>query len=381
MEFSLSQDQKDICEFVYDFATKNLNKDIFKDDEKSNFPIEKWKDCGEFGIHGLPIPEEYGGQGYNMLDTALAVESLAYGCMDEGLVFGICAHMLACAIPINIFGSQEQKQKYLPNISKGKIICGNAISEAEAGSDLKSMKTKIEKTDKEYILSGNKIFVSNGPVADLFIVYAKHKDGMDMLDTSAVIVERGNNGLSNGQKFEKMGIRSCQLGEIVLTECNIPIENLIGREKMGMLVFNYSMLWERIIMSAYHLGSMRQQYKIVLDYANKRKQFNNKIIKFDSVSEKLIDMKMRIELSELLLYKTCWKFDNDLLKKEDPSVCKLFISESKVKSSLEAVQIFGAYGYLKESMVEKQLRDSIASKMYSGTSEIHKRIIAESLVK
>jgi alkylation response protein AidB-like acyl-CoA dehydrogenase len=377
----LSNDQKDIKEFVYDFAKNNLNEDIFKDDEESQFPFEKWKLCGEFGLLALPISEEFGGQGYNMLDTALSIEELARGCMDEGLVFSICANLLACLIPIYKFGTLEQKNKYIKDIVEGNKICGNAITEADAGSDLKSMKTKVIKDDEGFSLKGAKIFVSNGPVADIFIVYGKHEKGLAMLDTSAFIVEKDDLGVENGQKFDKMGIRTCQLGEILLNNCKIESDRLLGKEKMGMSIFNYSMLWERIIMSAYHLGAMKQQYELVLDYANKRKQFNDKIISFSRVSDKLIDMQMKIELSELLLYKTCWKYDNDEFQNADASKCKLYISDSKVKNSLDAVQIFGAYGYLKESQIEKQLRDSISAKIYSGTSEIHRKIIAESLVK
>jgi len=381
LDFSLSEEQIYMCKTTTEFARKKLNKDIYIDDKNSNFPLKKWQMCAEYGIHGLPIPAEYGGQEQSMLNTALAIESLAYGCLDEGLVFSICAHILACAVPFVDFGSEYQKQKYLPGIVDGSIICGNAISETESGSDLTSLSTSITKNSAEYIINGTKIFVSNEPIANLYIVYAKHQDGMKMLDVSAVIVEKKFAGIKNGQTFEKMGLRTCQLGEIILENCKIPSGNILGREKMGMLVFNKSMLWERIIMSAYHVGAMRQQYEIALEYANTRKQFNKKIIQFDSVSEMLINMKLRFELSQLMLYKTCWKYDNNKLEKEEASMLKLYVSDSKVKNSLDAVQIFGAYGYIKESIVEKQLRDSLAAKIYSGTSEIQKKIISESLVK
>jgi alkylation response protein AidB-like acyl-CoA dehydrogenase len=380
MNFNLTNEQKDLYKMILEFSKKKLNDNVFIDDENSDFPIKKWKQCGELGIHGLPISSMYCGQEMSMLDTALAIESLAYGCMDEGLIFSICAHMLACSVPLNKFGNELQKKKYLPGLSTGDIICGNAISEADSGSDLKSLKTTIKKNDTHFILNGTKIFVSNGPMANLFIIYAKHKNGLDMLDISAFLVQKDFIGIINGQRFKKMGLRTCPLGEILLDNCEVPFENLLGRERMGMTIFNYSMLWERIIMSAYHLGSMKQQYEIALKYANTRKQFNQRIICFPDISNKLIDMKIKIKTSELLLYKTCWNFDNNILEKDDPSILKLSVSESKVKNSLDALQIFGAYGYLKENQVEKQLRDSIAATIYSGTSEIQRKIIAEGLV-
>jgi alkylation response protein AidB-like acyl-CoA dehydrogenase len=287
--------------------------------------------------------------------------------------------MLTCVVPIWHFGTPEQKSRYLPKVCSGEYIGGNGISEADAGSDVSAIATKVVKENSCYILHGTKIFVTNGPVADLLILYARHPDGMKMLDISAFIVETDNPGFKIGQVFRKMGLRTCTLSEVILDRCRVPQENLLGRERMGMTVFNHSMLWERIIMGAYHIGAMEQQYELTTRYASLRRQFGQKIIEFPRVSDKIVDMKIRIETAKLMLYKVCWDYDNGRTDPADAAMLKLLTSESKVKNSLDAVQVFGAYGYIKESQVEKQLRDSIASTIYSGTSEIQRKIIADEI--
>lgn len=381
LDFKLSKEQIEICQEIREFSKENLNKNVYEDDEASTFPAKKWKMCADFGIQGLPIPEEYGGSGQSMLDVALAIEALGYGCKDEGLVFSICAHMLTCLIPIWYFGTDKQKEKYLPGLISGDLIGGNGITEPDTGSDSAAMSTNVVKEDGQYIINGSKMFVTNAPVADLLVIYAKHPGGMKMLDVSAFIIDKENQGIKVGQDFKKMGLRTSTIGEVILDNCKIPLTSVLGRERLGMKVFNYSMLWERIIMGAYHIGAMQQQFDMVLDYTNMRSQFGKKIAKFQRIADMLVDMKMRIETSKLMLYKNCWNFDNNKLSMADASMSKLLTSESKVKNSLDAVQIFGAYGYMKESDVERQLRDSMAAKIYSGTSEIQRKIISESLEK
>jgi alkylation response protein AidB-like acyl-CoA dehydrogenase len=244
---------------------------------------------------------------------------------------------------------------------------------------LSALNTKAVKSEGYFVLDGNKIFVTNAPVADILIIYARHPGGLKMLDISGFILEKTDGNYKVGQVFEKMGLRTSPISEVVLDNCKVPACRVLGRERLGMTIFNESMLWERILMGAYHVGAMEQQYAEVLKYANSRKQFGKKIIEFEAVYDKLIDMKIRIENAKLLLYRTCWDFDNGKRDAADVSMLKLYTSESKVKNSLNAVQTFGAYGYMKETFVEKQLRDSIAAKIYSGTSEIQKMIIAKSL--
>ncbi|MBN1698971.1 MAG: acyl-CoA/acyl-ACP dehydrogenase [Spirochaetales bacterium] len=379
MDFTITEEQDEIRQAILTLCGKRLNHHVHEDDETSVFPSEKWKACGEFGLPGLPIPEEYGGIGLDMLSTAMAIRAFGYGCHDEGLVFSLCAHMLTCVVPVFRFGTEEQKRRFLPKLCSGEYIGGNGITEAEAGSDVSSMRTTVKKTAGGYRLEGTKIFVTNGPVANLLVIYAKHPQGMKMLDVSAFIVGTDNPGLRVGQVFKKMGLRTAPLSEIVLDECAVDENGLLGRERMGMEIFNDSMMWERVIMAAYHIGSMEQQYELTAGYASMRKQFGRSIIGFESVADRLVDMKMRIETARLLLYRVCWDYDRGKADLPDAAMVKLYASESKVANSMSASHIFGAYGYMKESRVEKQLRDSIAATVYSGTSEIQRRIISEKI--
>ncbi len=379
MDFQLTKFQKAVCRSVYDLNRNGFNNSIFADDEAGKFPLEKWKLCGDIGIHGLPIPEEYGGAGQDMLTCALAIEALGYTCLDEGLIFSICAHICTCAIPIMQFGDEFQKRKFLPDLASGSHIGGNGTTEANAGSESSAMITQVVAQKDGYRLNGTKIFVTNAPVADLLIVYAKHPGGIRMLDISAFIIEKDNPGMSIGQVFQKMGLRTSPLSEVVLKNCTVKKNYCLGKEKRGMAVFNESMLWERILMSAYHIGAMEQQYRTILAHANSREQFGRKIVKHSKVADKLIRMKMRIEASQLMLYKTSWDHGRNKCDLADASKLKLMTSESKVKNSLEAVQISGAYGYMKENIIEKQLRDSMSATIYSGTSEMQKIIMGEKL--
>lgn len=379
MDFELHKEQIEFIEAIKELCNQKINDNVYEDDENSSFPRHKWDELGDFGIHAFPVPEEYGGLGQNMLTTALAIQALSRYCKDEGLIFSTCAHILTCTLPILNFGSEKQRIKYLPKLAAGKLIGGNATTEPEAGSDSSSLQSTITKDGDTYILNGSKLFITNAPVADLLVIYARHPGGMKSLDMSAFIIEKENPGLLIGQVFHKMGLRTSPIGEVILNNCRVNEECILGRERFGMQIFNHSMLWERIIMSAYHLGAMEQQYDLAWEYAYTRKQFGKSILEFSSISDKLVDMKMRIETTKLLLYQTCWKNDIGQDVMTDASMIKLLSSESKVKNSLDAVQLFGAYGYMKENMIEKQLRDSVASKIYSGTSEIQRKIIAENL--
>jgi alkylation response protein AidB-like acyl-CoA dehydrogenase len=379
MDFNFTDDQKEIEKSILDLARHSLNDGVFEDDAKGIFPARKWKAIADIGITGIPIPEEYGGLGRDMLTTAIAIRALGYGCRDEGIVFSVCAHMLTCSIPIRDFGTEDQKRAYLPKLCSGEYVGGNGMSEADAGSDISSISTRALKDGECYLLRGAKIFVTNGPVANLLVIYARHPDGMKMLDISAFLVETRTEGFSIGQVFDKMGLTTSPMSEVLLDGCRIHARNLLGRERMGASVFNLSMLWERIIMAAYHIGSMEQQYELCVKYAGMRGQFGKKIIRHERVSDRLVDMQMKIETSKLMLYKTAWDYDNGNANLSKAAMLKLIASEAKVKNSLDAVKIFGAYGYIKESDVEKQLRDSIAATIYSGTSDIQRKIIAENL--
>lgn len=379
MDFKIDDKQKEICSAIENVAKKKLNDNILQDDHEGKFSLEKWKICADLGIQGLSVPEQFGGLGFDMLTTALAIKSLSSACQDEGLVFSICAHICTCIIPILQFGTTEQKEKYLPLLVNGNAIGGNGITESNAGSDSLSIQTMVEKNNSGFILNGNKLFVTNAPVADLLIIYAKHSNGMRGCNLSAFIIEKDNPGMCIGQLFDKMGLRTSTMSEVVLKNCNLGKDALLGREMLGLAVFNKSMIWERIIMASYHIGAMEQQYSALLNYVNSRQQFGKKLLEFQSIANTLVDMKIKIESSRLMLYYICTKYDSGHVDINDVSMLKIIASESKVQNSLKALQMYGAYGYLKEGSVERQLRDSLASTIYSGTTEIQKKIVAEKL--
>ncbi|AZS14177.1 acyl-CoA dehydrogenase family protein [Paenibacillus lutimineralis] len=379
MDFSLTEDQKQICDLMEELSLRYLNVGVYTDDKHASFRRDKWAKIAETGLLGLPFPEACGGADQGMLTTALAIRTLAQKCQDEGLVFSVCAQMSALQVPLWQYGTVEQHNKFLAPLIDGRYIGSSVISEPGAGSDSAALSTLIRKTADGYELHGIKTFATLAPEADCLLVYGKHPGGIPALDVSAFILEKEGQEFEIGQIFEKMGLRTSPMSEVILNCTSVPPERLVGRERQGMSVFFKAMLWERIMVAAYHVGAMEQQYEEVYKYACERKQFGQRLLDFEGVYGKLVNMRLRLETSRLMLFKTCDDFDRGFQEMHRASMLKLHTSESKVQNSLEAVQIFGAYGYVKESAVEKQIRDSLAAKIYSGTSEMQKKIMLEGL--
>ena len=379
MEFNWTKKQIELKKKVIEFASKKLNENIIEQDNLGEFPRQKWLDCASFGIQGAIIPEEYNGLDLDISSAVLLMEGLGYGCKDNGLLFSINAHIWGCEIPILHFGTDEQKNKYLPGLSKGSLIGAHGMTEPDSGSDAFSLKTTAVKKGNSYILNGRKTFITNAPTADLFISYARIPQKNHRSKISCLIVERGMGGVSVSKKIDKMGLKTSPYGDIIFEDCIVPEENLLGKEGLGQAVFNNSMAEERAFILATHVGLMERQLEECLSYSKKRIQFNKRIFKFQSISNMLADMKVRLEASRLLVYKVAWLRDQKKNAFLDSSITKLFVSESCIKNSLSAIRIYGGYGYSTEYEIERQLRDSIGSVLYSGTSEIQRNIIAELL--
>lgn len=376
MDFSLNGTQISMKDSITKFAHNELNNDLINNDEKSLFPSSNWKKCAQMGLLGLPISEDYGGVNEDLLTTAIAIEALGYGCRDSGLVHAIVTQIL-CALQIALFGNDFQKQNYLPKICKGEMICAQAITEPDAGSDALAMRTKAEKLNGKYVINGSKMFISNAPIADTVLVFAlTNPERKKFGGISCFIVEKGLEGFICGKPLDKMGLRTLQNGELVFDECVIPLDNLVGVEGQGSIIFNETLQLERTLLFASHLGTMQRIIEVCIKYAKERHQFGQPIGKFQSVSNKIADMKVSIELGRLILYKSAWLKDQEKRAHLETSITKLFISESLKQACLDAIQIHGGYGYMKEFEIERDLRDSIASTLYSGTSEIHRNIIA-----
>ncbi|MEO8198914.1 MAG: acyl-CoA dehydrogenase family protein [Gemmatimonadota bacterium] len=381
MDFSWSSEQLEFRQAVIDFAHKALQDDLISRDRTSEFSRRMWSRCGEFGIQGLPFPEEYGGAGSDILTTILAMEALGYGCKDNGLLFGLAAQMWSVQMPIFKFGSDAAKAKYLPLLNRGEWIGAHGMSEPDSGSDAFALRTTAERQGETYVLNGTKTFVSNGPAADLFLIFASMDRSKGFLGLTGFLVERSTPGLTVSKEIEKMGLRTSPMAEVVMDGCVIPLENRIGREGRGGAVFNDSMEWERGCILASYLGSMERQLETSIRYAQERRQFGHPIGQFQSVANKMVDMKVRMETARLILYKAAWSKQQGTgaHQGEDAAIAKLYLSEAWVKSCLDAVQIHGGYGFTTEYEVERDLRDSVGGTLYSGTSEIQRTLIARHL--
>lgn len=378
MDFAWSEEQAAFRKEVLRFAKEELKDDVIERDKNEEFSQELWQKCAKFGIQGLPIPPEYGGGGADTLTTVCALEALGYGCMDNGLIFSINAHMWSSEIPIWSFGTEEQKKKYLPGLVSGGLGL-HAMTEPGSGSDAYSLKTRAEKKGDKYILNGSKTFSSNAPNADVTIVFANLDFSKGGNGVTAFLVDKGTPGFTVGRKLHKMGLRTSPMAEISLQDCEIPVSNLLGKEFGGQAVFTSSMEWERICILASHLGAMQRIMEVCVKYAKERKQFGEAIGKFPAISNMIADMDVRIETGRLALYKAAWLKSQGRHPLREASIAKLYVAEECVKSCLDAIQIHGGYGYTTEYQLERELRDAIAGTIYSGTSQVHRVIIANML--
>lgn len=379
MNFELTPDQLSRQKAAIEFARRELNANMVERDLQQSFSRENWQKCAAFGVQGLPVPKEHGGSGLDPVTTIAVMEALGYGCTDQGLLFGINAHMWTNSIPILKYGSDEQKRKYLPALCDGRLVGANGVSEPGAGSDVFSMQTTVTKDGGDYVLNGDKTYVTNAPVADLFVVYGTLDAKLGGMGICGFIVEKGTPGLTVSNRIDKMGLRTAIMGKLFFKDCRIPATARLGREGRGGEVFNCSMAWERACILATCLGTMRRQLERCVDYARSRKQFGQAIGKFQSVANRIVEMKLRYETARLLIYKVGWLMQENKSADIDAAMAKLYVSESFVQSCLDAVQIHGAPGYLTETEIERELRDSVASTLYSGTSEIQRNIIARGL--
>jgi alkylation response protein AidB-like acyl-CoA dehydrogenase len=379
MDFSWSEEQLALKRAVIEFAQQNLNQGLLERDRRSEFSRENWLKCARFGLHGLPIPEAYGGTGADILTTMLIMEGLGYGCRDNGLIFALNAQLWSVELPILDFGTEAQKHKYLPALCRGEMIGAHGMTEPDSGSDAYSLRTRAERVDGGYVLNGNKMFVTNAPTADLAVIFATVDPTKGRWGITAFLVAQGTRGFDVGRGMEKMGLRTAPLGEIVLRDCFIPEENRLGPEGAGVSIFNSSMEWERSSILASHVGAMERQLELSVRYARERRQFGQPIGRFQSVGNRIADMKVRLETTRLILYKVAWLKKMDRPATMEAAIAKLYLSESFVESSLQAISIHGGYGYMAESEIERDLRDAIGGTIYSGTSDIQRTIIARLL--
>jgi len=376
---ALSDELQRLQDSAVAFARQALTHDVIAADAAEAFSIEAWRKCADFGVLGMPIPTEYGGLGLGLSSLLAVMEGLGYGTRDQGLLFSLNAHLWTNSIPILRYGTQAQRERYLPGLCDGSRIGANAASEPEAGSDIFSMRTRAVREGDEYVVTGTKMFVTNAPVADLFLTYATVDPALGATGITALIIERDTPGLTVSRKLHKMGLRTSPMAEVIFEGCRVPIAQRLGREGRGVEVFECSMEWERGCILASCLGVMRRQLEECINHARTRKQFGRPIGKNQSVANRIVDMKVRLETSRSLVHRIGELKDRDQPAMLEAAMAKLHVAQSFVQSSLDAVQIFGGYGYMTEQQVERDLRDAVGSSLYSGTSEIQRNIIARAL--
>jgi alkylation response protein AidB-like acyl-CoA dehydrogenase len=375
LDFSLSDDQRDLQRATRDFATNELGSE-FVDGELSH---EGWKQCAAYGIQGMPVTTDFGGSGSDPLTIAIALEALGYGCRDNGLLFSLNAHMWSCEIPLVRFGSDGQKRRYLPGLVDGSLIGVQAMTEPDVGSDALSITTTARRRADRWVLSGAKTFITNAPVADVFVVFAATSDSPGIGRLTAFLIDRDAPGLTVGQPFHKMGLTTSPMSEVVFSGCELGSDALLGSEGAGFTIFNTSMLWERSLILATVVGTMQRQLDEAVAQARTRMQFGAAIGTFQAVSHRLADMKVRLEAARLLLYRQASELGTARPSAMWASIVKVFLSEAFLRSSEDVLQTFGAYGYMAEAGVERDVRDAYAARIYSGTSDIQRNIIAAHL--
>jgi alkylation response protein AidB-like acyl-CoA dehydrogenase len=380
MDFGWTDEQLARRKAARDFAARELADDALAErDHEGRFDRELWNRCARFGILGMSVPAEFGGAEIDLPTAMLVMEGLGEGCPDNGLAFALNAQLWTVQRPIARFGSDEQKRRYLPGMCDGTLIGAHALTEPNAGSDAFSLSMRAERRGDDYVLDGTKSLISLATIADVILVFASTKPSAGKWGVSAFVVERETAGLSVSPAQHKMGLRTVPIGTLQFDECVVPAGARIGPEGAGVSISNHSLEVERCCILASQLGAMERQLQRAIAYARSRTQFGQAIGKFQSVSNRIADMKLRIETARLLLYKVAWLVDRGQPAMMEAALLKLYLSEAFVESGLDAIRVHGGLGYLSETGVERDLRDAVGGVLYAGTSDIQRNIVARLL--
>jgi butyryl-CoA dehydrogenase len=380
MEFSFTDEQKAFKDQVLKFSQKELAPLAEEADWKAEFCWEAWRKIGGFGLLGITYPEAYGGSGADVVTACLAGEAVAKGGAEGGLCLAWGAHTYLCGDTIVRHGTEDQKKKYVPRLASGEWVGAMGLTEPGAGSDAASVRTTAVRKGDSYYLNGTKMFITNGPIADVMVIIAvtdKEKKGAGI---SAFIVEKNYRGFSVGRELKKMGVRASTTGELVFDDCPVPAENILRREGDGFLIALGTVEWDRSTLLAPSLGGMEYALEACVSYAKERRQFDRPIASFQAIQHKLADMKVVIEAMRLLIYRVAWLKDQGKgINPVEAAVAKLFVGELAMKAAHDAVQIHGGYGFMHEYPVERLYRDTRLGSIGGGTSEIMRLIIARSI--
>lgn len=381
MNFSLTKEQQDYKKKIIDFALQNFSTSYVDEDRDLKFSRAYWELCADFGILGLSVPQDYKSEKtkVDFLTAIIAMEALGYAIKDNGLPFAMNAQMWTVQLPIADFGTEEQKHKFLPKLTSGSWIACHALTEPDAGSDVFSMQTRAEKVEGGYILNGKKHLITLGPVCDVAMVFAVTNPKVGKWGLSVFLVEKGTKGFTTSKNKAKMGLRTVPIGDLEFDNCFVKEENRLGKEGAGWSIINHSLELDRCSVHASQVGAMERQLEESIQFVKKRKQFKQSVGKFQSVSNRIAEMKLRLETSKLLMYKVAWLKSVGESAMLESALLKLHISESFMKSSLDHIRNHGGYGYLSENEIERDMRDAVGGLIYAGTSDVQKNIIANLL--
>lgn len=377
MDFSLTEEHKMLLDTVYKFTKSEWEPRTIEIDQEDKFPMWLWNRFRELGWCGLLVPEEYGGASLGVLDTSVMIEAAARAGGDSGTALAWATHMVIGTMPIVLCGNEEQKKKYLPKLASGEWISCFCLTEPNVGSDATGIQCTAVRKGDHYVLNGTKMFITNGPIADVAIVMASTDKSKKARGITAFIVEKSFPGYSVGQKLDKIGQRGSETSEIIFDNCIVPVENRLLEEGDGFLKVGAANLeYERTILPAIGVGGVGYNLNLATAYARERIQFGHPIVRFPQIRDMLVRIKMDYDIAKLLLYRAAWMKDQGMFAALEATMFKVFIGQASMRSAIEAMQIFGGYGMMRDYKIERSLRDSKLTSVGGGTEQVLNELIA-----
>lgn len=375
MNFRWTEDQIRLRQGAVEFAQLRLADGVIDRDRQAVFSRELWQACAEFGLQGALIPERWNGGGQDLLSAVAILEGIGYGALDNGMVFSVAAHAASCEGPLLNFGSDSQKDEWLPRLADGTAIGATGITEPNSGSNALALEMTATEEEGDWVLEGSKTFVTNAPVADVFIVYAR-TSGSGFAGLTCFLIPRETEGLSVGPSMEKMGLKTSPMSQVYFKDCRVSASAVLGGVGSGAMVFNQTMDLERVLVMAPAIGVMQRLLERCVEHARQRTAGSVPIGKHQSIAHRVADMEVKLESARLLLYRAAWQRQDRGSATRESALAKLAVSEAYVEICRSAVQIFGGYGYMVDYELERELRDALATPLYVGTSEIQRNIVA-----
>lgn len=379
MNFSCGEDVEALRDMVHRWAQDRVAPMAADIDKSNNFPPELWREMGDLGLHGITVPEEYGGAGMGYLAHTVAVEEIARASASVSLSYG--AHSNLCINQLKLNGTHEQKQKYLPGLISGTDVGALAMSEAGAGSDVVSMQLRAEKRNDRYVLNGTKYWITNGPDADTLVVYAKTDPDAGSRGMTAFIVEKSMKGFSTSAHFDKMGMRGSNTAELIFDDVEVPFENVLGEEGRGVNVLMSGLDYERVVLSGIGVGIMHAVLDHIMPYMVERKQFGQSVGSFQLMQGKIADIYTTMNSARAYVYEVAKSCDRGEVTRQDAAACVLYASEKAMEMAVQGVQAMGGAGYMSDSPLSRLMRDAKLMEIGAGTSEIRRMLIGRELMK